>query len=752
MYFRMIRNDQKKNKLVSAAACIFMAVSAAFIALTVLLAGSLLGSIDALMKEAKTCDFLQMHAGELDAEALRAFAASRPDVEDMLIGSFLNIENSTITLNGRSLADSTQDNGLCIQNENFDHLLGTDNELLHPGPGRVYVPVCYKSEYDLEAGQTMEIGSTALVIEGFLRDSQMNSMMASSKRFLVNPEDYDRLEGQGSPEYLIEFLIKDGYDIDAFATAYTDAGLPSNGPTITAPLIRLMNALSDGMMILVIFLAGIVILAISLICIRYIVLTGMEKDRKEAGMLKALGLGGKDVRKICLLKYELLSFAGGMIGAIAALIISKPLSMQMRELYGAAGGNAWTLVFSLAGIVLTEAIVLMSIKRNLKKNDNLSAVQVISERENHHGKKKDSFIWIGAVTAAAIFLILVPVNLSSTISSEKFVSYMGVGQSRIRMDIRQCEDIAGISKGLTEKIKNDKRVDKYSLMQTGSFRAVLKDGSNVNLLTEMGDHEAFPLQYIEGASPKKAGEIALSKLNSEELGCAVGDGILLQRKGKEEAYTVCGIYSDITNGGKTAKIFGDAETLTAEDIPLMWSIIYVSLKEEGDTEAFTEEYRTYCSEYGNSVKISDIARYMEGTYGQTIKRIRNAAILSFAVSCLIIFIVIVLFVRLMIWQEKSDISLKKALGISSSHIRREYLKRSFIYIVGGLALGILLGVFLGQQIAGMMLASLGAAGFRFILDWRLAFVLVPFTAFAVALLAVRTGSREVASLNIRCGV
>ena len=67
---RMLINDFRKNKLVTLATCVFMAVSACFIGLAVLLAGSLLTSIDDLMAAAETCDFLQMHAGAVDASAL----------------------------------------------------------------------------------------------------------------------------------------------------------------------------------------------------------------------------------------------------------------------------------------------------------------------------------------------------------------------------------------------------------------------------------------------------------------------------------------------------------------------------------------------------------------------------------------------------------------------------------------------------------------------------------------------------------
>ncbi len=758
MYQRMIFNDIKKNRLVSAAACIFMAVSAALIGLTVLLFASLLNSIDNLMTDAKTCDFLQMHAGDLDMDELKAFAASRDDVEDMLVANFLNVENSALSLNGRLLTDSTQDNGFCIQNDSFDHLLGMNNEIIYPEEGKVYVPICYKSEYNLEAGQTMKAGDIELVIEGFLRDSQMNSMMASSKRFLVNPTDYKKLEEIGSQEYLIEFLVKDGYDIGAFATAYSDAGLPSNGPTITASLIKLMNALSDGMMILVILLVSMVVLVISLICIRYIVLTGLEKDKKEAGMLKAVGLPAKDIRKIYIKKYILLSFTGGVIGGLVALLLSKPLSRQMTELYGPSDNKVGIILVSIIGIILTEVIILLSVRKHIKKNDKLSAVEAIRDDGRADKKKTDSFLWIGAITVASVFLMLVPINMATTISSDKFVSYMGVGLSQVRMDIAQCDNIDEVSRDLYKRLETDDRVDKFALMQTRNYKASYNN-TKFNLLTETGDHTAFPLSYIEGAQPTKNGEIALSMLQAQDIGCRVGDTISLYTDDSEIPYTVCGIYSDITNGGKTAKISADTISQTYDnalskaslrdmDSPLMWSIIYVTLKDGEDVQGFIADYKTYSDMFDGTVKVTDIARYIEGTYGQTIQRIKMAACTSVFVATLIIFIVILLFVRLKIWQEKKDIILKKALGISPKDIRRSYLKRALPYIASGIIIGIVMGIFLGQMLAGGLLSSLGAGGFRFVINWIFVFILVPFISVVVAYIAVNTATREVKMTKI----
>jgi putative ABC transport system permease protein len=248
-------------------------------------------------------------------------------------------------------------------------------------------------------------------------------------------------------------------------------------------------------------------------------------------------------------------------------------------------------------------------------------------------------------------------------------------------------------------------------------------------------------------------------LQAQDIGCKVGDTISLYTDDSEIPYTVCGIYSDITNGGKTAKISADTISQTYDnalskaslrdmDSPLMWSIIYVTLKDGEDVQGFIADYKTYSDMFDGTVKVTDIARYIEGTYGQTIQRIKMAACTSVFVATLIIFIVILLFVRLKIWQEKKDIILKKALGISPKDIRRSYLKRALPYIASGIIIGIVMGIFLGQMLAGGLLSSLGAGGFRFVINWIFVFILVPFISVVVAYIAVNTATREVKMTKI----
>jgi putative ABC transport system permease protein len=745
---RLMINDFKANKLVTVSTCIFMAASAMLLGLSILLFGSLSSAIDGLMVKARTPDFLQMHTGEIDEEQIARFSEHRSDVEAMQICRFLNLQNSQLTIGGHSLINNTQDNGLCCQNHAFDFLIDAENQRIWPNPGEVYVPVCYKTEYGLKAGDVMQIGTEKLSLAGFLRDSQMNSMMASSKRFLVHETDYERIRPLGSEEYLIEFKLKEGSDTNAFATAYEEAGLPGNGPTITYSLIKMMNALSDGMMILVILLVSTVVLFISMLCIRYMILTRLEKDKREIGMLKAVGISKKGIRRLYFSKYLLLSAIGGFVGIITAVITAGPLGAQMRELYGDAGNMGMIYVLMVLGALAVEGIILLSVYRTLGKTEKMSAVAVLYGH-GRFGKKKNLYLPIGIITAAAVFMMLVPWNTESTIAAPEFVTYMGIGESQVRIDIRQTEDVKKTAQAVAKEIAQDDGVLDYTLMHTGSYKAVLRDGISYQLMIENGDHSRFPVRYMEGRHPDAADEIALSILNAKEMHVNIGDTIrVYQGWGDNQAdpvsCSVCGIYSDITNGGKTAKAcFADRDDQT----PVMWSIIYLSLQDENMADAWVEGYRARYSSLDDGIKAVRISDYIAGTYGQTIRNIRKAAIVSVISACLILFVVMLLLLRLVIWKERNDSSLKKALGFTSADIREAYLRKVFQYVLPGLAVGIFAGIVPGQGLAGMLLGSMGAYGFRFMISPVVVFVVTPAVIAGAAALATGVSLKEVGRIR-----
>ena len=741
MRTRILWNDLKGSPLPAVTTWLFMAVSAFMFALTCFLAIGLLGSVNTLMDAAETPDFLQMHAGEIDEEALAQFAERQEQVQNYQTLRFLNLENSSMALGGHSLADSTQDNGVCVQSEHFDYLVDLENHVIEEvRRGEIYVPVCYRQKYGLNAGESVQIGKNSFTIAGFLRDSQMNAMMASSKRFLVNESDYDLLKNEGSEEYLIEFLLKEETDVNEFAAEYTDAGMPANGPAITKPLIRMMNALSDGLMILVILLVSVVLLLISMLCIRFTLLTQLEADRKEIGMLKAVGIPKEEIRRLYFMKFLVLSGLGAVCGLVSAFLSKGTLSAQMKELYGASENGWLGFLAAFAGAALTEGILLCSVRRTLKRTEKLSAVEALTGQHRADRLRHipaPQYIIVSLVITLGIFLMILPQNILSTISSPQFVTYMGIGDGEIRIDIRQTEDIAGETELVKTMLAEENQAAQFTVLSTLSCRAVMSENSYAALQVEQGDHTVFPVSYAKGEAPKAKNEIALSCLCAEELGLSVGDTLQLLTDETPQEYTVCGIYPDITNGGKTAK----AAFLTGGSP--MWSVFYVSLKEGVPKEQWLSAWTQLLSDRGISARAVDIQEYVTDTYGQTIQEIRMAARAAVMAAVLVMFVVVVLFTRLLVAEDRNDISLRKAIGLTGRDIRRLYFLRYLPVLLAGILAGILSGNLLGEQLAGIFLKTLGAAGFRFLVNYKAVCGWIPAAAVISVFCAILLGLSEV---------
>ena len=736
IYWRMTKESWGRDRFSTVSFTVFVAISVAMISLTAMLFANLTGAIDHLLEVAKTPDFLQMHAGDIDTDELEEFALSRPEVADYQIIRFLNLENSILMLGEASLLDSTQDNGISMQGDGFDYMVGLDNELPKVQPGEVYVPVCYESMYHVKMGDDMRIGNRKLTVAGFIRDSQMNSMMASSKRFLVCEEDYENLKSLGSEEYLIEFLLTENTDTNAFQTAYEDANLPMNGPTITRPLIKMMNTLSDGIMIMIILLISVLVLLISLVCIRFMLLTRVVSEAGEVGILKAIGISGKDIRNMFLRRYNRLVLAGAALGMVISIFLFHPLSSQMQKLYGVSANGLDRYLYAVLSAVFVGSVIVLFVLRILRKLNEMTALHALTGRIEE-GKKNRNMLCIMIVTAIAVFLMLIPSNLYSTLSSPEFVTYMGIGNAEIRMDMRQGENAGEDFEAIGKTLSEDKDIKEYALYQTSLIPVRLDDVTAMNMLMEQGDHRKFPVTYSKGHAPVREGEAALSYLLSEELGLYPGDEILVKTAEEYEKCIITGIYSDITNGGKTAKLF--AESLDNEE-NVMWRIAYVTLTDGVGREDFTARYTA------KGAKVTDIASQVQGTYGPTLKQVWQVSILVKIVSSLIILFVIMMFVRMMIANQRNRISIKKAMGFRSLDIKKSFWKSCVPYISAGIILGTVCGCTLGEGICGAALKSLGAEGFRFTYNmWSVAMNML-IGGFAV-ILAVYLGSDGITSIK-----
>lgn len=760
MNIKLIWNDYRRNLMTTIILVTFVAVASFLLTLTSVLATNLFGSIDRLMEESLTPHFMQMHTGEIDRAKIDDFAENNERVTDYQVIDFLGIENEKIKINGIPLTESTQDSGFVVQSNYFDFLLDLDSNIVEPKEGELYAPIYYYKNDSIKLGDMVEIEGVKFIVKGFIRDSQMSSALASSKRFLISLTDYNRLFKIGNVEKLIEFRLADINEIGSFETEYTDANLPANGPTLTWSLFRMVNAMSDGIMIAIILLISLIVVLISLLCVRFTLLSKIEEDYREIGVLKALGVRISDIRNMYIYNYGFLALLGIVFGTAISLVFIKPLNSEIVLNFGESGSSLLAFELSIISNILLFITIILFVVIILKRFNKISTIQALkfgftgsnqklqSLREsmfpiNYQLGFKDViinpkiYITLFVVFILTAFIISLPFNLYNSMSSKSFISYMGIGDSDLRIDIQKDDGLDETTEEIMSYIEDDSSVSKVSLLSTKTYK-VLNDGAYENVKVELGDLSVFPIDTISGFMPKNENEIAISSLLSKDWNKKTGDTIILKTEKEEKTLIISGIYSDITNGGKTAK------AVFNEDSKSSWNIIYMSFSKDVN---LTKKYEEYNSAF-KSTRVSSIDNYIKDIFGQTLNSINSARIISTAAACLIIFLIISLFLKLIIAKNKYSIAVTKAVGYTSNDLRSQYSARIFIVMIIGIIIGSLLSGTIGEKVVSSALATFGADGFKFETDLLITLVMIPLILITVTTLATISSTRKIGDIKI----
>lgn len=526
MYWKIVKNDIRESKLITATTTMFITVAAVLVALAMILSVNLSGSIDTLMEKTQSPHYMQMHTGSLDKSRLAKFVKDNGNVSAYEATEFLNLSGSDIEIGGHSFADSVEDNGLAVQNKNLDFFVDMENRPIQPKPGELYVPVAFKKQGFAEIGDKAEIARKKFTVTGFLRDGTMNSQMAGSKRLLLHQKDYDALFSQGRLEYIIEFRLKDASKLNQFEAAYKKAGLEANGPSGTHRLFKLGNALSDGVLIGILLLISVLVVLMTFMCIRFTLLAKIEEDYREIGVMKAIGLQIKDIKKIYLAKYATLSVAGSLFGYLVSLPLSYLLLKNIKLFMGESANEGLSWLLALVGIVVVMLLIIGYVYSLLSRFKKISAVEAIrfsspSEKVNtktHFNlrkfklfsvdtrlgiidiiNRKKIYLTMLLVFILSTFIMIVPALVYHTTVSDDFVENIGFShQVDIGSSLYQSTNNTKHEQKIEDYLKEDSDVASFSKIVTKNFD--VKDaGTTENVLSvELGNHQKFPVDYLQG--------------------------------------------------------------------------------------------------------------------------------------------------------------------------------------------------------------------------------------------------------------
>lgn len=766
MYFKLIANDIKNSRLISTTVVVFIFAASMLMAAAAGIGVRLASSIENLFDQAKTPHYMQMHAGEIDRFRLGRFVQDHPEIEEYLVAEFLNIEGTQIQFDGRSLADSVQDNGFVAQNESFDFLLDLENRPIVALPGEIYVPIYYMKSLGLSVGDKAKIAEREFTVAGFVRDSQMNAGLVSSKRFVVHETDLQSLEPIGIPEYLIEFRLNDLSQIAQLESDYINQGLESNGPSaITYALFRLINMIADAMMIAVLAIVGLLVILISFLCVRFTLLAKIEDEYKEIGILKAVGIPQRNIRRIYLAKYLFLAGIACALGFLAAQFLQSFLVQNIELYMGKSDAGAVPELLGAAASLVVFFMIYAYANGIVKGFDKISAADALrfgvpSEKDGRLSKfqlalsslpgsfflsvhelivSKKVYVTMLAVLVVCVFIATLPADMHHTFADRSFIGYLGLGDYDLRIDIAQMDDIVERAEKIMDELDADSDIASANLLISKVFDVPLGSGAAQKIKIELGDHQLIPVNYTRGAAPTAENEIALSELNAQDLGKKLGDHIGLIVDGRYRSFIVSGLYSDITNGGKTAKAAFESESGA-----VLWAVIVIRLTDGVLPE---EKLSAYRERFGD-VKISDVNGYVDQTFGGTKDAIGKVALISSLLALVIAFTLTLLFMRMLYFKDKKQIAVLKAVGFRNADINLQYVLRAMIVLLLSLLIGMACTRTVGRSLGTLILSIFNISGVRLLGSAAIRYFIAPISIGISVAFGTILGVRGIVHLKI----
>lgn len=736
LHIKLLINDFRKKTWKNIILFAFMCLSVTIAASVVLMLLQLFSSITSMYETAKPPHFLQMHMGTIEQTDIDEFNESFEGVTYWQSVPMITLygENIIVTGDDKSytLSDCRLDISFVKQNDGYDVLLDEKRIPLNLLDGEIGVPIIVLEQYDISLGDKITLSANGIekqfTVVTYVYDGMMNSTMCSSTRFLINDTDFDFLFGNiGETEYLIETYFADSSLASAYQTAYeqSDKELPKNGQAITYTVIFLLSALTDILTAMVFVLAGVMLIIVVVMCLRYVILAEMEDDVATIGTMKSIGIPDKGIENLYLAKIRILMSVACVVGFLLALLLLPRFTSHISRFFGEQPLEIQNMLLAIISVVVIYCIILLFAKKILKQIRTKTIVDllVLDDGFNKKGKVKRGLYKSRKLSTNALigmqevrngygivfilmliitFLVMVPIRSLQTMQAEDFVTYMGSPICDLLVEVMQGEELENrneeLCSVLSEEIKNG-YIQNVAVLRRVRLQAFNNADELVGVHVDIGSSAGKGIVYISGINPSAKNHIALSYLLADELGKEVGDKVNIISGNETYCMEVCGIYQDVTSGGKTAKAIYDFEGELSEKYTYQ-----LELSSGVSSEVISNSLKL---ELGSGYSIKSMDSFLEQTLGGVTVRFSQAVYLIIIIGVIITIFIVLLYMELRLARNMHALAEKIVMGIPIKAICIQELYPMLLLGGTGVILGVILTEILGETVISALFSLLG---------------------------------------------
>ena len=705
MLKRMLKKDLMHRKSVNLILFLFITIATVFLASSVNNILVVSSSVDYYMDYANIPDvnLVAVNSGEKE-KIMKWIETEAPGVKDYGYQEMLSVEQKNLHReNGKKF--NAEGLSLFLSEESSDYCKGFDPNggALHLQDDEIGMPACLMDKNDLKVGDKVRISlngrDKTFTLKTVVKDAAFGNDMVGMSRIFMNSDMYKEFKKTGSEQTYALYFINVS-SISEFTEAQNLQSFPSVLNTVSRSMYSMIYSF-DLILAALLILVGICMILIALLVLRFTLLFTMEEEYREIGIMKAIGLRDKAIRRLYLVKYTFLVSSGAFLG----LLISVPIScimvarVSVNMIMEDSGVNFFVNILCTLLIIFLVMLFCMNCTRKLSRITAISAI-----RGGHSGESfakasalylfKQKYLRVPAylgindmlthlkryalllVTFCISFvLITIPLNTINTMQSSEMASKFTVNTDSA-VYIKKIEgkqdsayrNSAQLKKGM-QRVEREMKEKGYDAELTASsiyflpFHAPGKKGNTKIMSLQIQGRNTEYLDYLEGSAPVLENEIAFSRLILEDNNWHIGDRIEADLNGETYKFIITGSYADYMQLGSSARLNAKLD-LSKVDMFEYWNVNVDMKTDKSQTElkdTLQKQFPDY--EWYTAQEIVD------RNIGGIQESLSELLIPMTAMLCAVIMLITLLMEKLFIVREKGEIAMMKSIGFRNSSIR-----------------------------------------------------------------------------------
>lgn len=737
-YILLIKNNLKRSVII-AITLVFL-VSVAMCAIIV--------SMNSLMQMDKTVEDVKDKTNCADVSIMMPKVTHEEAVEDILsdVDSIKETEKEEVYYfgDGSIANENLDDNGdelpILIERISFKRNMSkihTLEESSTKHDNGIYLPYYLNVAKEYKLGDTVKLSlggrNYKCTVDGFYEEINFaNPSNFSTYMILISDKTWDEISDNATAmnEFWLWRGISDGkVSTDDIETEFTkkfnekyDLGLES-GFVLSYDTMKVGTIMFPNIIMgILLGLAG-VLLIIAIVVIRFQIITYIQQNYKNIGVMEATGYTTSDLILVFVGMFALITVGGVALGEAVSIIGGEAINF----LLGVTTGLQWKVIpnaslYIIAPVVMIIFVAIVSVFASLKIRK-ITVLNALRDGINTHNFKRNYFalektplplnltIGIKGIMASlkqniSIAFIVCLLSFSVAFSfvavdnfdgdSDSMWSFIGLEKGDVQFyfkdeslkkEINDHEDIQQILEQITINTTISFK-DKEQTLQTKVSPDFSKHNKNL---------------IVEGRYPEVDNEISLTTLIAEKLDVGINDVVSVLCEDKQQEYIVVGLTQQTSNLGRSSAMTLEGARRVSPSIQINTGN-YI-LEEGVNVNDFIQEIY---KQYGNDkVVLSNLQKIMKDimtTYSMTMNALCVGMLI---VTVIVVTLILYLLVSVKILKERRNYGVSKAMGYTTSQLIIQILSGFMPQIILGCAIGAILAMVGTNPLIAMSMSSVG---------------------------------------------